>query len=161
MICQKCGKNNGEVHYKSNINGFIREMILCPECAEDIDLDGGFGFNYFNKMLSSFISPVMRSKTYRCPVCGTSEHEVLATGKAGCAECYHTFEDIFTPLIKRLNGNATHNGKTPVSAGEELATKRYLKEAKDALEKAVKAQDFEEAAVIRDKIKEIEGGTQA
>ncbi|MBP5166797.1 MAG: UvrB/UvrC motif-containing protein [Oscillospiraceae bacterium] len=161
MICQKCGSRNAEVHYKTNFNGALCEFILCPECAEKLEQDTYFGVNYFNKMLSSFMSPIPHKRTVRCPLCGTSEDEILKTGKAGCPKCYETFEEIFIPFIKRINGSTKHTGKTPASAGKELEEKHKLKELKDSLNKAVKAQDFEKAAELRDSIKELEGGNQA
>ena len=33
MICQICGKNLATVHYRSVINGKIREIYMCGECA--------------------------------------------------------------------------------------------------------------------------------
>lgn len=160
MICQNCGNLNGEVHYKTSFSGIISEIILCPDCAEKRE-DDSFGFDYFNKMLNVFMPPHRHSKTKRCPMCGTNEWEILKTGKPGCPECYKTFEDIFIPFIKRINGGSRHSGKIPASAGKEIEEKRRLEELKDSLNKAVKAQDFENAAILRDSIKELEGGAEA
>ena len=45
MICQVCGKNPANVHYKSVVNGRISEIYLCSECAAK-----GYGINNANEM---------------------------------------------------------------------------------------------------------------
>jgi protein arginine kinase activator len=83
---------------------------------------------------------------------------IAESGKAGCAQCYVTFPDLFNPLIRRIHGDASHNGKVPASAGTELRSRRALEQLRTAMNEAVKLQNYEEAAVLRDRIRELEGG---
>ena len=48
-----------------------------------------------------------------CPVCGASFDDIVRNGRAGCAECYHTFSDRLKPMIERIHGEAIHRGKAP------------------------------------------------
>lgn len=89
----------------------------------------------------------------RCPKCGTRESELTKTGKVGCAQCYKTFWDILQPYIQRIHGNSAHTGRKP-------SQNRELDELRIALKKAVDVQDFERAAELRDKIKELESDGQ-
>ena len=34
MRCDRCGKNEATFYYKSNINGKVTQIHLCPQCAE-------------------------------------------------------------------------------------------------------------------------------
>ena len=39
MKCQKCGKNEVNLHYSSNVNGAVTEAHLCSECAQSSGYD--------------------------------------------------------------------------------------------------------------------------
>ena len=65
------------------------------------------------------------------------------------------------PLLKRIHGASQHLGKSPnPQAIDELKThskrQQELDQAKADLQKAVKGEEFEEAAALRDKIKFLE-----
>lgn len=36
MRCDRCGKNEATFYYKSNINGKVTQVHLCPQCAEEL-----------------------------------------------------------------------------------------------------------------------------
>ena len=84
----------------------------------------------------------------------------------GCADCYDTFFDMLLPSIRRIHGNTTHCGKksvagieyteTPDNAEEKPQPKDKLSDLKARLDEAVKIQNFEEAAKLRDEIKAME-----
>lgn len=107
-----------------------------------------------------FFLPEIRAAQARrehvCKFCGTSEEEVIKTGRVGCAECYREFANILTPHIRRIHGNATHVGRVPAKVAESPARRRAALEK--AMQDAIAAQEFERAAEIRDELKSIEGG---
>ena len=35
MKCEHCGKNEATFYYKSNINGVVKEVHLCADCAAE------------------------------------------------------------------------------------------------------------------------------
>ena len=78
----------------------------------------------------------------------------------GCSDCYDKFEDRLAPSIEKIHGNVKHIGKN-VTYTETTNTKKQtvndsLSQLKEELKQAVKEQRFEDAAVLRDKIKEID-----
>ena len=83
----------------------------------------------------------------------------MRSGKIGCADCYETFYDKLLPLLERLHGKTNHVGKIPNSF-EEIAkeenTQNETEKLKAELDEAVKAQNYEKAAELRDRIKELE-----
>lgn len=92
-----------------------------------------------------------------CPVCGSRFSDIAETGKAGCAECYKTFYSELLPYLKRVHGSVKHVGKVPNSA--PLAVKPQAETADSLrleLNRLVSEERFEEAAVVRDKIKKLE-----
>lgn len=167
MLCQCCGKRTATTHIKAVVNGKLTQYHLCASCAKEqgyTDLFNGWGFN---SLLGSVLEAGNRENATeeRCPVCGASFQELSQTGKIGCAECYHTFRRQLLPVIQRIHGTAHHKGKVPGSSALRISdlnhtivpvVKGSLEEKKRLLKKAVEAQDYEQAAVLRDEIKEME-----
>jgi protein arginine kinase activator len=122
-------------------------------------------FGSADSFLGSFLSDFFGGSTglkvaapgITCPLCGSTASDISRTGKVGCAQCYDTFADMLTPYIKRIHGNTEHTGKIPSDAGAEIKTKRQLVQLKEELKKAIENQEFEKAAELRDRIKDIEG----
>lgn len=168
MICQACGKNTATTHIKTITNGELSELSLCSECAQKLgygDFFSNWGFNFGN-LLGSFFSDEEEEETIRCKGCGSSFEDIAQSGKVGCAECYRTFYDRLIPSIQRIHGNTRHRGKipgvTPHSDCTALTQKpeNELESLRMQLKEEIEAQNFEQAAVLRDKIKELEGDGQ-
>ena len=167
MKCQKCGANNANTHVKTIVNGEFAEYDLCSECAAKMgytNMFSDFG-SEFSGLLGSFFGNVLPARTQatRCEYCGSSYPEIAKTGMVGCAHCYELFADRLYPSIRRMHGNTTHCGKNSPTAkreklkdAEETAGDK-LSRLKAELDKAVKEQNYEHAAELRDKIKEMEG----
>ena len=69
------------------------------------------------------------------------------------------------PVIQRIHGTTQHKGKVPGGSALRIADlnnkimpvrEAPVEEKRRLLKKAVEAQDFETAAVLRDEIKEME-----
>lgn len=168
MLCQNCGKNNANTHIKTMVNGDTKEFYICTECASSLGYNKMFNssiFNTFNTDFDGFLggfltkgiagTPIANSGR-KCSFCQISLDDIMNKGKAGCASCYDEFYDRLLPSIKRLHGNVAHTGKVPRSAGTKAKTVRELEDLKAQLQKAVDEQKYENAAVLRDKIKEKE-----
>lgn len=163
MLCQNCGKNEATTHIKQNVNGKRTEYHLCSACAEQMgygDIFSDFSFGMDN-MLSNFFSDFplslgSSSNTVRCKKCGSSFEEIVSSGMLGCDECYDTFKNRLSPLLQRIHGKSHHVGKIANSMGEQAKKQSKLECLKNELKQAVETQDYEQAAILRDKIKEIE-----
>ena len=161
MKCEKCGLNEATTHIRSVVNGVVNEYNLCSSCAAKSGYKGGT-HNSLAGMLSSmfgeFLNNGIPENTVKCPVCGATFSDIAKTGKVGCAECYKTFEAELMPYLKRVHGSTKHVGvvpnKSPIMVVEKEETVETLKLK---LSQLVGEERYEEAAVIRDKIKELEG----
>lgn len=160
MLCEKCGKNNATTHIKTVINGVVKELNLCSHCAA-VEGYTGITHNSLAGMLASMLGDVsdrhlVENKTV-CPVCGADFHTIAESGKVGCAECYKTFEKELLPYLKRVHGSTHHAGKVPNNA--PLAVVRETETVEDLrleLNRLVSEEKYEQAAVVRDKIKKME-----
>ncbi len=182
MKCEKCGKNEVTTYYKESINGKTRALHLCADCAREMNIGGAFehafaGFDSFfgdpvqaalgggiGALWDSFApassaAGSLRGTERRCASCGTTEAELRRTGRAGCPDCYHAFEDILNPYIKQVHGADRHIGSAPTSAAAqcaEHAQENPIDGLKSKLQDAVGSENFEEAARLRDEIRRLE-----
>ncbi len=168
MVCQVCGKKTATTHIKAIVNGKLTQYDLCADCAREKGYGGLFPSWHldFGSLLGGLIGTERPSEeVQRCEKCGASFAEIAKTGRLGCAECYRTFRSQLLPVIQRIHGTTRHKGKTPGSSALRIADTNNgmvmvegspLEEKKRQLQEAIKAQEFERAAVLRDEIKELE-----
>ncbi len=168
MKCQKCGKKEADTHVKRVINGEFEEYDLCSDCAKELGYTNMFS-NFesdFNSFLAGFFSNALPARTQatRCEVCNTGYADIARTGMMGCANCYNIFADQLMPTIRRIHGNITHCGKRSKPSKMEITevkeekqnSKSKIAKLKEELDIAVKNQEFEKAAKLRDEIKDME-----
>lgn len=161
MICSNCGKNNATTTVKQTINGQTSIMYLCSDCASKLHT-GWISNPFFNT--SSLFSGLFNQQEFTkrqqeacCPHCGATLRQILSTGHLGCSGCVQAFKQDLLPIIRKIHGNAAHTGKVPQSAPVELKNKRQIEMLEQKLSSAVQSQQFEEAATLRDQIKQLKG----
>lgn len=178
MNCEKCGTKKATVFYKENLNGKIRALNLCAQCAEKLRQTGeleDFSSPFLN-FLSPLISyrehaatslPVTPGKSYgtaaqnkSCPACGQTLSGLLETGFAGCDTCYTTFRDELRSALFVQNGCGGYAGPIPRSYREQQEKKLLLDKLRQELTQAVREERFEQAAGIRDRIRGLEAGKE-
>ena len=149
MICDLCGANLAQYRVTRMVNGHVLNLCLCEDCYQNLDA-------VLQEMQQN---GVFRQVDTPCPTCGTTFSAIRATGKFGCPNCYRHFKKKAQPLLMNIHGGAVHKGKHP-SAPAASAKKPdgELNSLKQQLQKCIANQEFEQAAVLRDKIKELERG---
>lgn len=163
MKCERCKKSEATVHITRVVNGDRREHHYCEVCAttqDDGDFDTPFAANSF---LTSLIESIQNTpikvnyiKTTTCSKCGMNYGRFRQTGRLGCDECYRAFEDKLMPVIKRVQGFDHHAGKVIKKAGGTQRIKKEITNMKASLQEAIAQEAYENAAVLRDRIRELE-----
>lgn len=111
-------------------------------------------------------------KQQACGACGMTWDEFKSGGMLGCPRCYDEFEGRLIPLIERAHeGASQHVGKAPrrgsgQSEGSKARALAALVEERAQrasalrrlLDEAVKSEQYERAAQIRDDLKRLTGG---
>ena len=159
-LCQNCGTKPATIFYRETKNGVRREWQLCPDCASKMGIVD-FQENLFSFPLFSHHATEQK-KAAACPLCGTTLAEIRSRGKFGCSGCYDTFADHLdlTPFVgKGYPGKKeeTYAESSAPASPQDHETDSELSKWKDALKKAIAAEDYESAAVLRDKIRAKEG----
>lgn len=148
MLCEKCGKNPATVMYTQIINGHKESINICSECASKESIFDNFG------SLLSFAQPSVQ-RTALCPVCKTTLSQFTRSGRVGCGECYNTFRAQAKEILRKIHGTTVHIKDEEPVCEKEKSEEEILREE---LGKAIEAEDFEQAAVLRDKIRLIKEG---
>jgi len=87
-----------------------------------------------------------------CPNCGVSFEDIVMTQKAGCVKCYQVFDGILMQKHRRFSDGKTYGGKKyePKIIWNDID---YLQ---NELSTAVKNQNFEQAAKLRDEMRKLQ-----
>jgi len=92
-----------------------------------------------------------------CTKCNLAFKDFQRIGKFGCAECYNTFITKLDSIFRKVHsGNTKHSGKIPKRKGGILHQKKELEELRKELQHLIEREEFEQAAIVRDKIKRLE-----
>lgn len=160
MLCQRCNRNRATTILTQTVNGRTQTEHLCSECAYQNGLTSLFSGLTFHPIFQGLSSAVREPKK-RCPQCGITLDEIVESGRIGCSECYHYFRTELMPTIQNIHGKATHVGKRPASVSQTVPMKPRIAQLRDDLQEAVQKEKYEEAAKLRDKIKELSQSEQA
>lgn len=175
MLCQKCHKKTASVFISSIINGQETRMYLCNDCVKDYPL---FNFNFqepfsIKEMMDKLkinednlvedksenllaLDKDSTNKEIICPNCYSTYQEYRETGNLGCSRCYEAFEEQLKPIFKNIYGYEEYIGKIPKKDDRQIYISNEIKILKEDLNRAVEQEEYEKAADIRDKIKELE-----
>lgn len=172
MLCDKCHKREAKIYCTEIINGIKKEQYLCEQCAAEYasfqmngdsvkkDLPEG-------SLLSSLLEKGYKNQEEKmdgvsmltCEGCGMRYNEFLKNGRFGCPKCYSTFGKVFDKSLKQIQGSDSHHGKIPkgfvTEADKVLDNISDLDKLTLKLQYAVEKEEFEEAARLRDIIRDM------
>lgn len=160
MLCDICGKLPATVHLTEIIDNQMNELHLCEDCArqKSAQMEQQFGLSDLLAGLVEFGKPAKQEEaiSIKCANCGLTYVDFKKTGRLGCGECYTAFRKYLGPLLKRIHSSNQHAGKSPAKLAKVIKKRIDLQELRYKLQKAIEMEAFEEAAKIRDQIKELE-----
>lgn len=165
-LCDKCKKNIATVHVEEIVNNVKSQYNLCAECAQGYNNDASFDSffkNFLEAMFSFQAEPSSQSPSFntdtKCMTCGLTYSDFKQTSRFGCADCYGSFRPQIDIVLKNIQGSNRHEGKYPNKNSSELIFMKQLGSLKASLAKAIEDEEYEQAAMLRDKIKELQAHT--
>ncbi len=154
MICESCGKNTATVHWTEIRNNTVHKMHLCESCAAAKGLDINDP-DHIPEMLMGMSAKKMEPKNNRtCPQCHMRMSDFKKTSRLGCQTCYEVFGNELKMLLESMHKANRHVGKTPSKCAEASCAPAALIVLRNALEAAIAAEHYEEAARLRDQIRQ-------
>ena len=187
MLCERCKIREANIQYTEVVNGVKTEHHFCAQCAKEMDF-GPYAAIFdsefpLGKLLSGLLGigedqEEKKAHQVICPACKTTYEDFIQNSRFGCPECYGVFDLLIGENIKQLQGSDCHKGKRPVyqgnQGGEVLQehAERETEAGKDnreeqirawnrKLKEALRMEEYETAAVCRDKIRELKEGKEA
>lgn len=157
--CSLCKKPIAVLYKEVSDKGAVCTQ-MCAECP------------VLAKKMHGSTAPVSKDQEMHCGRCGTSSSAYCTEGVLGCSSCYDVFADlIVTELAKaqkipvgaqkkwsERKPQTLHLGKSP---GQQviLPTSSQLSTLHEALNEALKKENYEQAAALRDQIKKLTEGS--
>lgn len=146
MLCEKCGKRNANTHIERSINGNRTALNLCAECVREEGLDRMFEPMHFdfdhlfeNAFESFFSSSFFQDSFFGRNAFYNRTDRDRSLGGVGIAE---------------KEATVTTDSKT-VAGNPALRKKNEILKMRVQLNKAVANQEFEQAAKLRDQIRNL------
>lgn len=154
MNCQICGKKEATVHLTQMLNNEVRKMHLCEKCAQASGIDVNIPASMTNLLLGLGESkkPAAAAVTPVCPQCKMRFTDFKKLSLLGCQNCYAVFANELEPLLQGMQKGVRHAGKQPVHQAGAVNGAASMAALKKALAAAVLAENYEEAARLRDQI---------
>ena len=137
----------------------MQKVDLCEECAKHKGVNDPAGFSLADLLLGLGASQEMEQAAggaeLKCPKCGFTQADFKKAGRLGCAECYTTFAEGLEGLLKTMHKGTRHVGKVPIALQQSRDLSERLKILEKKLSKAVVEENFEQAALLRDEIRQM------
>ena len=159
MLCCICKEKEATVHLTQIAGEKMQKVDLCEECAKTKGVNDPTGFSLADLLLglgaSQKIEQAGGDSGLKCPACGFTQADFKKAGRLGCPACYETFAEPLEGLLKTMHKGTHHVGKVPQAFQKNRDLEERLKTLQKKLAKAVQDENFEQAALLRDEIKQM------
>jgi len=158
MECDVCKQDNASIFLTQVVEGKVRKVNLCNACAEEKGVTDPTGYD-LAEMLKGMGEHSVQKKSSRgtsCPNCGFSQADFKKTGRMGCSVCYDVFTDGLEGLLKAMHKGTRHCGKVPKGLLPEKQKEDQIEALQRQLSASIENEDYEEAAKIRDQLRQLE-----
>lgn len=164
MKCERCGERDAVVHLHQVAGGEVTKVHLCEACAAEqgIATPEGIAKTPLGQLLAAMgKSPeelaAEPGETESCNHCGSTLDDFRTTGRLGCPECWRVFAGPLRGLLRRIHGATHHRGEQYLSPGDPAPDGRAVtRDLRARLQEAVAHENFELAAELRDRLRELE-----
>lgn len=168
LTCQLCHQRPASTHVTElGPDGARQELHLCPECIREHRLDLAAGPPPLAALAGAAAPKAAESAPESepavCPHCGLAFEEYAGNNLFGCPGCYAAFDRQVAELVQRYHGALRHVGRAPEAGGVPPPPPRPRRRAprrdpraelERRLAEAVAAERYEEAARLRDELRQ-------
>ena len=170
MKCDFCEKK-ATVFLTQLVEGQMKKVCLCDACAKERGVTDPTGFSLTDLLLGSIPGaskgktiqtkmPIAAGGGRRCPGCGFTLEDLRRVRRFGCSDCYTTFAEEVGHMVRGMHKGTAHIGKVPEGLMAMQVLHQRLEELRARLDQAIVSESYEEAAGIRDEIRNLELGAK-
>jgi len=168
MMCDDCGLRPASIRLTTIKGGEKQEKNLCSSCMEKLKTNmPELDITNLAGLLSGFFQGAKKAKAEEnvpditCLRCGMTYESFRKTGLMGCADCYTHFREPLEKLILSIHGTTQHTGRVPGGIAKRVSLQASIDQLKGKLVEAIAAEEYEEAARLRDQIRLLKQSLEA
>ncbi|GBU20775.1 hypothetical protein R80B4_00660 [Fibrobacteres bacterium R8-0-B4] len=154
-LCEECARERGVPIPDSDIILKGLEALAGAVGAAASSGSGGVKVTAKPKESGNVGQAAEEEEDIVCGKCGMAFSEFRSGGRLGCAECYDSFEPHIDRILVQIHGSSGHKGKRYGKPAARRSGRTGLERLRRELDAAVRAEEFEQAAVIRDEIRSL------
>ncbi len=160
MLCDGCKQKQANIVLHMVTNGQVSTRSLCAQCAQKAHSEMSRAFATMGMQMEGLQGMVERAREERdsiprmmCTNCRTAYNDIGYHTVFGCPRCYNAFHGQVMDYLSSLR----QKHRPQVEAPEALLTppEPTREELDDRLAEALQAEDYEQAAALRDRIQEM------
>ncbi|MDX2226523.1 MAG: UvrB/UvrC motif-containing protein [Verrucomicrobiae bacterium] len=154
--CENC-KNPCTIHLTQIVEGTMHKVDLCASCPNAKNVDDPTGFSIADQLLGLGAGDEMAAGKgdLCCPMCGFTQADFKKLGRLGCSSCYNTFSEGLAALLRNMHRGTEHKGKIPRRFKTTMELTQKIFSIEEDLGLAIKNENYEDAASLRDKLKKL------
>jgi protein arginine kinase activator len=160
MFCDVCNAKEATVFLTQMIEGKVQKLNLCESCSKLQGVHDPMGFALADLLLGLGAAQEIEKTSVSCPVCGFSQSDFKKRGRLGCSDCYETFKEGLSVMLRNMHRGMVHTGKVPAKIAAAYKRASQLERLKKLLVIAIQKEEYEEAGGYRDLIQKIESGEE-
>lgn len=165
-MCEECGTKEACYTISVMMGGEVTQRYLCADCMAKMNMSLASG--NIKHLLRSIMTAIAGNaagadagqaeekeqvEEIVCPRCQTTLSQFTKSGRLGCPGCYQAFQGQLTQMLQQIHGRVQHAGRKPLSSEAAQRQRTLHGELQRQMEQAVAMEDFETAAILRDRIR--------
>ncbi len=163
MQCCVCKEKPATVHLTQIVGEKMQKLDMCEDCAKTKGINDPTSFAMADLMLglgaSQELDAAAAGAQLKCPRCGFSQADFKKSGRLGCPECYRTFAEGLSGLLKTMHKGTRHVGKSPEALRKTRDDGDRLIALEIKLKKAIAAENYELCTKLHAEIQSLSGAT--
>lgn len=162
MLCEICKQNDVAITLTEVDGEDVRQVRLCEQCAAERGVQTSALAP--KPEIGAFLQTVQQqlattsADAVRCSFCSSTLRDFRQTGRLGCPYCYTAFEQSLRDLLRKVHGHSQHRGRDYAGAPDAMDTpsQATADRLRERLERAIRNEEFELAASLRDQLRALE-----
>ncbi len=162
MKCEFCD-SEANVFFTQIVDGKSKKMNMCESCADEQGITSLEDFKLADFLISDETPKMVGDSNAdatvnlsECSECGFTLEDLRKIGRLGCSSCYSQFTSDIQRMLKNMHRGVEHKGKVPTGMIDAMNLRKKISNLKAALNKAVKSENYEKAATLRDELVKME-----
>lgn len=160
MLCDLCKSNPAAIHIEKHNGENRTQLKVCLDCAgiEKLSPENLNGES-LQKLINGIYAMQSQQTSSKCLTCGVDSDSFERNGKVGCPDCYTYLSENINLSSWQKTPHIKHIGKTPYNYPMKTDMIDHkvedLKELEEKLVICISEEDYEKAAILRDRIEEM------